>query len=122
MSELYSQLRDFTVSVDDGSGGDNRLWSASDSLGKILQKFAHLLSQTAHQGRGIGTELIKALMAEARDMGVKKVFVLTYRPNLFERQGFKVMDKSQLPHKIWADCIRCTKFPECDEIAMIGNP
>jgi amino-acid N-acetyltransferase len=55
-------------------------------------------------------------------MGVKRVFVLTYRPRLFERQGFSQMDKSELPHKIWADCIKCTKFPECDEIALVRNP
>jgi amino-acid N-acetyltransferase len=24
-----------------------------------------------------------------------------------------------LPQKIWADCMKCVKFPECDEIAML---
>jgi amino-acid N-acetyltransferase len=52
-------------------------------------------------------------------MGIRKVFVLTNREKLFERAGFQVMDKGLLPHKIWADCVRCTKFPECDEIAMV---
>lgn len=121
MSELYGQIRDFTVIDDDGSGeivGCGALQICWEDLAEIRS----LAVQTSHQGKGIGTRLIGALMEEARAMGVKQVFVLTYRQTLFERRGFKLMNKSLLPHKIWADCIRCTKFPECDEIALVGTP
>ncbi|MFH0810782.1 MAG: GNAT family N-acetyltransferase, partial [Pseudomonadota bacterium] len=69
-------------------------------------------------GQGIGSRLIEACLAEARSLGVKRVFALTYEPDWFSRFGFARVDKNCLPHKIWGDCIRCPKFPECDEIAV----
>jgi len=118
MSELYSQVKDFIVSEDDGSGeivGCGALQIVWEDLGEIRS----LAVQTEYQGQGVGTALIEALLEESGQMGLSKVFVLTYRPELFQRLGFALMDKSLLPHKIWADCIRCTKFPECDEIALV---
>ncbi|HMK35237.1 MAG TPA: N-acetyltransferase [Desulfomonilaceae bacterium] len=121
MSELYGQIRDFTVAQDDRTGeviGCGALQIVWEDLAEIRS----LAVQTAHQRAGLGSKLIESLMQEARNMGVKQVFVLTYRQKLFERFGFNVMNKNLLPHKIWADCIRCTKFPECDEIALVGTP
>ena len=118
MSELYSQVKDFIVSEDDGSGeivGCGALQIVWEDLAEIRS----LAVQTEYQRQGVGTALIEALLEESGQMGVSKVFVLTYRPELFQRLGFALMDKSLLPHKIWADCIRCTKFPECDEIALV---
>ncbi|MGB9677413.1 MAG: GNAT family N-acetyltransferase, partial [Candidatus Ratteibacteria bacterium] len=71
------------------------------------------------QKKGIGSLLVKKCLSEAKKLGVKKVFVLTYIPEFFKKTGFKELDKSKLPQKIWGDCIRCPKFPECDEIALI---
>lgn len=121
MSELYGQVRDFIVSVDEATGeivGCGALHVVWEDLAEVRS----LAVQTVAQGRGIGSELVEHLLDEAREMGVKEVFVLTYRPALFERLGFTIMEKSHLPHKIWADCIRCAKFPECDEIALVRNP
>ena len=118
LSELYAQVRDFLVAVDDHTGeviGCGALQIVWEDLAEIRS----LAVRTVHQGRGIGTILIEKLLEDAISMGVARVFVLTYRPGLFERLGFVIMDKSLLPHKIWADCIRCTKFPECDEIALV---
>ena len=121
VSELYSQVRDFLVAIDEqsaeiiGCGALHIVW-------EDLAEIRSLAVRTSDQRRGIGSQLIDALLEEARTMAVKQVFVLTYRTALFERFGFEVMDKGRLPHKIWADCIRCTKFPECDEIALVRSP
>jgi amino-acid N-acetyltransferase len=40
-------------------------------------------------------------------------------PDSFTRLGFAEVDKQRLPQKIWADCVKCVKFPDCDEIAML---
>ncbi|MFP4087465.1 MAG: GNAT family N-acetyltransferase, partial [Desulfobacteraceae bacterium] len=56
---------------------------------------------------------------EARSLGIKKVFTLTYVPDFFVKMGFEEIEKAVLPHKIWADCLKCPKFPDCDEIAMM---
>jgi amino-acid N-acetyltransferase len=121
MAELYGGVRDFSVALEEDSG-DIIGCGALQIIWEDLAEIRSLAVRQVRQDQGIGTQLIEALMQEARKMGVKRVFVLTYRPRLFERQGFSQMDKSELPHKIWADCIKCTKFPECDEIALVRNP
>jgi len=121
VSELYSQVRDFLVTIEEQSGeiiGCGALHIVWEDLAEIRS----LAVRTSYQRKGIGSQLIEALLEEARSMRVKQVFVLTYRTALFERFGFEIMDKGLLPHKIWADCIRCTKFPECDEIALVRSP
>jgi amino-acid N-acetyltransferase len=62
---------------------------------------------------------VGACLAEARDFRVKRLFLLTYQDTFFRKFGFDVVDKKELPHKIWTDCIKCAKFPLCDEIAMV---
>lgn len=121
MSELYTQVREFSVSVE-GDGDDILGCGALHVVWEDLAEIRSLAVKTESQGRGIGSELIEALVQEAKAMGIQKVFVLTFRTRLFERLGFEQMDKSLLPHKIWADCIRCTKFPECDEVALVKIP
>jgi amino-acid N-acetyltransferase len=118
--ELYTQVRDFSV-VTDNDQHDIVACGALQVIWEDLAEIRSLAVRPDHQGRGIGSNLAEVLLGEARDMEIAQVFVLTYRPRLFERLGFEQMEKSQLPHKIWADCIRCTKFPECDEIALVRN-
>jgi amino-acid N-acetyltransferase len=69
--------------------------------------------------RGIGRKLVESCIAEARELGIHRVFVLTYKKEFFEKLGFHLVDKASLPHKIWADCLKCVKFPDCDETAMM---
>ena len=120
LSEIYSQLRDFSVDANEATG-EILGCAALHIVWEDLAELRSLAVQTTQQGGGIGTRLLGTLLREAEEMGVRRVFVLTYRPSLFERAGFKQMDKSRLPHKIWADCIKCTKFPDCDEIALVRN-
>jgi amino-acid N-acetyltransferase len=70
------------------------------------------------QRRQIGSQLVQAALDEARDLGIKKVFTLTYRPDFFKTNGFSEVDKRELPHKIWQDCINCPHFPDCNETAL----
>ncbi len=121
MSEIYGQVRDFLVDEDEASH-DITACAALQFVWEDLAEIRSLAVRTSHQNRGLGSALIEALLEDARQMGVRQVFVLTYRPSLFRRLGFSFLEKSRLPHKIWADCIRCTKFPECDEIALVRNP
>ncbi|MBQ5859639.1 MAG: GNAT family N-acetyltransferase, partial [Selenomonadales bacterium] len=68
--------------------------------------------------RHIGTRIVERLLQEAKEIGVKTVFTLTYRPDFFGTLGFVETSKESLHHKVWKDCINCPKFPNCDEIAM----
>jgi amino-acid N-acetyltransferase len=69
--------------------------------------------------KGIGAKLVKACLEESRTLGIKRVFALTYEPEFFERLGFRKVDKADLPHKIWTDCLKCVKFPDCDEVSLV---
>jgi amino-acid N-acetyltransferase len=84
-----------------------------------LAEIRTLAVQEEDRRRGVGAKLVKACLEESKEFGVKKVFALTYRPEFFEKQGFQKVDKSALPHKIWSDCLKCVKFPDCDEIALV---
>jgi len=68
---------------------------------------------------GIGTKLVENCLEDAKSLGIKKVFALTNSPAFFEKMGFRQIDKSELPHKIWVECVKCVKFPDCDEVAII---
>ena len=72
-----------------------------------------------YQGRGAGAMLVKSCVEEARSIGLKRIFTLTYVPDFFLKLGFDKVDKAKLPHKVWADCLKCPKFPLCDETALL---
>jgi amino-acid N-acetyltransferase len=84
-----------------------------------LAEIRSLAVHPDHQGKNIGTQLTETLLQEAKSFQVKKVFTLTYKPNFFKQFGFVTIERSDLPLKIWGDCIICVKFPDCDEIAMM---
>jgi amino-acid N-acetyltransferase len=116
LSELYERVRDFYVFEDRGEiVGVSALHLSWEDLAEIRS----LAVKEPCIRRGIGTDLVKACLEEAGSLGIRRVFALTYKPNFFQHLGFRPVDKSQLPHKIWTDCVKCVKFPECDEIAMI---
>ena len=117
LSDLYDHLRDYAV-FEEESGtvvGVSALHICWEDLAEIRS----LAVKEEFQGSGIGRRLLEFCLSEALTLGIYKVFTLTYEPGFFERLGFKQVDKSLLPHKVWADCVRCSKFPDCDEIAMI---
>jgi len=72
-------------------------------------------------GEGLGSAVVKACLDEARRLEIARVFVLTYIPKYFGRFGFREVGRDELPHKIWAECIKCPKFPECGEVPMVAD-
>jgi len=116
LSEMYENLRDYLVVESDGElAGCVALHLVWSDLAEIKS----LAVTEAARGQGIGSKLVEAALEEARRLGLPKVFALTFRPEFFERLGFKLIDKNELPHKIWGECIRCPKFPNCDEQAVV---
>ena len=118
LSELYESLRDFFVVEEDG-----RILGAA-ALNIVWDYLAEIRSVAVSEdagGKGVGTLVVQACIEEARELGLKRLFCLTYKPDFFARFGFHVVDKAELPHKVWGACIKCVKFPDCDEIAMIQD-
>jgi len=116
LSEIYENIRDYFV-IREGE----RLIAcvALHVHWSDLAEVKSLAVAEDSQERGIGAQLVAACLNEARELGMPTVFCLTYRPGFFEKLGFSQVDKKELPHKIWAECLRCPKFPNCDEIALI---
>ena len=127
LSSLYDQLRDFKVYTitDDSqkSGGQPKeIIAGAGALHVCWENLAEVRSLVVadhHQGKGIGSALVQACLDEAELLGITRVFTLTYQADFFEKFGFKPIDKSELPHKVWSDCLQCPKFPDCNEEALI---
>jgi len=115
-NQIYERIRDFWVVEENkkiiGCGALKITW-------KDLGEIRSLAIIPSKQKKGYATKLIEKMFEEARNLGIKKIFVLTYIPEFFEKFGFKRISKSKLPHKIWLDCVNCPKFPKCDEIALM---
>ncbi len=116
LNELYENVRDFYLAEE---GEEITGVCALHVLWEDLAEIRSLAVKKEYQKQGIGKKLVKKCLKETEQLGVKRVFVLTYIPDFFKKVGFKEIDKSKLPQKIWGDCIRCPKFPECDETALI---
>jgi amino-acid N-acetyltransferase len=119
LSEIYDNLRDFSV-YEEGAHQIQGVCALHISW-EDLAEIRSLAVATEARGRGIGGQLIEACLEQARQLGVRRIFLLTAIPPYFERIGFRPVERSVLPHKVWGDCIRCVKFPDCDETAMIRD-
>jgi len=117
LGELYGSIREFLVATDSqgrviGCVALHVFW---DDLAELK---CLAVSESAH-GQGLGRRLLDACWDAARDLEIRSVFTLTYVPGFFERCSYRQIDKAELPHKIWNECVRCPLFPNCNEVALI---
>jgi amino-acid N-acetyltransferase len=117
LADLYGQLRDYFVYREDQSPiiGVAALHICWAGLGEIRS----VAVMPEHRGRGLGKELVTTCLAEARVLGLSEIFLLTLVPDFFKPFGFKVVSREDLLPIVWADCVNCVKFPDCDEIPML---
>ncbi|MFC1667353.1 N-acetyltransferase [Candidatus Omnitrophota bacterium] len=116
LNELYENIRDFFVYEEKGKvSGCVALHVTWEDLAEIKS----LAVNEIKQKQKIGSLLVKAVFEDAKRLKVKRIFALTYVPSFFQKFGFKNVEHSDLPHKIWSECIRCVKFPDCQEHALV---
>ncbi len=118
MAEIYETLQTFLVAERDGELVG---CCALEVIWSDLAEVKSLAVGPDERGKGVGTALVTAAMEQARQLGVPRVFALTLEPTFFERAGFTIVKKEELPMKVWSDCARCPKQDECDEIAVIRD-
>jgi amino-acid N-acetyltransferase len=119
LSELYDHLRDYSV-IEEENSGHNILGVCG--LGICWEDLAEIKSLAVRENnrtKGLGKSLVNSCLEEAGKLRLKRIFTLTYIPDYFKKFGFMEIEKAALPHKVWADCLKCPKFPECDETALI---
>lgn len=116
LPELYENVRDFYIYVDEaGAGGCVAMHIDMVDLAEVRS----LVVRDDLRGSGVGSKLLSAVLGEARRMAIARVYALTRVPRFFARNGFREVPKEELPYKVFKDCMRCSKFSTCDEIAMI---
>ena len=116
LSEIYENIRDYFVVR------QSERVVACAALHVMWSDLAEIKSVAVAedwQKKGVGDQLVMACLNEAKELGIPTVFCLTYKPAFFERRGFSQVDKMELPQKVWTECYRCPKFPNCDEVALI---
>jgi amino-acid N-acetyltransferase len=116
LSEIYESIRDFFVIREDeqviACAALHVAWSD-------LAEIRSVAVAEESQRKGVGARLVAACLKEAKELGIKTVFCFTYRPEFFKQQKFVDIEKTELPRKVWTDCFRCPKFPNCDETALV---
>ena len=116
LSEIYENIRDYFVVRQ----GERVLACVALHISwSDLAEIKSLAVVEDSQVQGIGAQLVEACLREAKELGIPTVFCLTYKPTFFEKFGFSQLDKMELPRKVWSECYRCPKFPDCDEVALI---
>ena len=116
LSEIYENIRDyFVVRQDERVIACAALHVSWSDLAEIKS----VAVAEDSQKQRIGTQLVDACLKEAKELGIPTIFCLTYKPAFFEKFGFSQVDKMKLPRKVWTECYRCPKFPDCDEVALI---
>jgi len=118
LSELYENIRDYFVVK---QGEQVIACAALHVFWSDLAEIRSLAVAEDSQEQGIGAQLVEACLREAKELGIAAVFCLTYKPAFFENFDFSQLDKTELSRKVWTDCYRCPKFPNCDEIALIHH-
>lgn len=112
---LIEHLRDFRVLLDgDRLVGCGALQLVDEDLAEIRSVAVH----PDRRGAGLGSRLVRALVRDARRLGIPRVFCLTRRVHFFGLLGFEVVPMEMFPQKIWNDCRLCPRQSCCDETAM----
>ncbi len=116
LSEIYENIRDFYVIRQDDKtiacGALHVMW-------EDLAEIKSLAVTDKCQKQGWGEKIVKKCLEEAGLLSIPRVFCLTYSPEFFSKCGFRLIDTSEHPQKIWGECFKCPKFPDCDESALI---
>lgn len=116
MNELYRHLRDFFVIEIDGKiAAIGALEIFTEDLGEVRS----LVVDEASERRGLGRLMVQRIIAEARQIGLRRLMALTYVPAFFHKLGFKTVAMETLPEKVWNVCVKCYKYNNCDEVAVL---
>lgn len=118
LSEIYENIRDYYVAIERkrivGVCGLHVNW-------EDLAEIKSLVVAPSQKGKGVGRLLVETCIQEGEALGVRKFYALTYVAGFFEKMGFKKVSRERLPQKVWSECIRCQKFPDCDEVAVLWD-
>ncbi|QRQ78804.1 amino-acid N-acetyltransferase [Glutamicibacter protophormiae] len=100
----YESIQEFVVAEDAdgnvvGCGGLHVIW-------EDIAEIRTLATSNELRGKGVGHVLLTELLQRARQVGVHRVFCLTFEVKFFERQGFSVMaDQSAVDPAVYQEIL-----------------
>ncbi len=116
--EMSENIRDFSVAYEgEILAGCGALHFYTPTSAEV-RSLAVLPEMKQH---GIGRAIVEALEKEAHENNLESIFAFTYAPQFFQKLGFAEVERGELPLKAWKDCLRCPKFQNCDEIAVLKH-
>ncbi len=116
LSEIYALIPQFFIAeVDDKLVGCSALEVFTSELGEVRS----LAVDPQYKGYKIGEGLLTEVEGYAKNIGLSKIMALTYVDKFFHKFGYKTVMMTQLPEKVWGVCVKCPKFNNCDEVAVL---
>ncbi|GAA2734782.1 amino-acid N-acetyltransferase [Pedococcus aerophilus] len=102
----YESVQQFRVAEDLGSEPRLLACGALHVMWEDLAEIRTLAVDPSAKGRGVGSDLLEALLADARDLGVERVFCLTFEVDFFARHGFEVIEGQAVEPEVYAELVR----------------
>jgi amino-acid N-acetyltransferase len=100
---LYESVQEFTVAEDDGvilgCGALHVLW---DDLAEVRTV---AVKKELHK-KGIGHQILEKIIERARDVGVGRIFCLTFQTEFFGRHGFAVIEGTPVTPEVYQELLR----------------
>lgn len=101
--ELYESIQEFVVAEEDGEilgfGALHVMW-------EDLAEVRTLAVREDVKGKGVGKKILTELMNRAEDLGVHRVFCLTFEVDFFQSQGFHVISDIPVDAETYAEMVR----------------
>ncbi len=116
LAEVFESIRDFKVARIDSQVV---ACGSLHIMGADLAEIRSLAVDERQQGKHLGAAIVAGCIEDARELGLERVFALTYRPGFFEKQGFRIANVMEFPQKVWNECVRCPFFTNCKEVAVV---
>jgi amino-acid N-acetyltransferase len=100
----YESVQEFRVATgpDGGVIGCGALHVLWEDLAEVRTLAVH----PAWHGRGVGHALLEVLIGRARDLGVRRLFCLTFEVDFFGRHGFEVIEGTPVAPEVFAEILR----------------
>ncbi len=103
MVTLYEDVQEFWVAEAAGAvigcGALHVMW-------EDLAEVRTLATDPQWRGRGVGSTLLDRLVASARELGISRVFCLTFEVDFFERHGFEVLEGTPVEPEVYVQLLR----------------
>jgi len=88
------------------------------NYGPDLKEVRSLSVNREYSRHGIGTLLLKNLVQKIHAESTARIFALSSVPEFFIKNGFRIVERSTLPEKIWKDCDVCPRKDRCTSTAL----